>query len=214
MEQPNNRLLFNLVTSGNVERQFSNDSGKSVHSVKTLRGVKKTFMTQPNHQTTGYNQNKPVDEMTDPAEKLMLVSKGLPPFSKWALSANENYREETLIWPCNDYTRRSESAQVTLRPKLNRKINAMSYADKRGQGVYYNALGSNRKIHRKQVDLILPRQDIEFQLERADWFQFFRGEMSMKLEKQYLHDNHIREKGLERFKSHITVPEAKINPVC
>ena len=32
-------------------------------------------MTQPNHQTTGYNQNKPVDEMTDPAEKLMLVSK-------------------------------------------------------------------------------------------------------------------------------------------
>ena len=57
-------------------------------------------------------------------------------------------------------------------------------------------------------------QDIEFQLERADWFQFFRGEMSMKLEKQYLHDNHIREKGLERFKSHITVPEAKINPVC
>jgi len=34
----------------------------------------------------------------------------------------------------------------------------MSYADKRGQGVYYNALGSNRKIHRKQVDLILPRQ--------------------------------------------------------
>ena len=31
-------------------------------------------MTQPNHQTTGYNQ-KPVDEMTDPAEKLMLVSK-------------------------------------------------------------------------------------------------------------------------------------------
>jgi len=101
-----------------------------------------------------------------------------------------------------------------FRPKLNRKINAMSYADKRGQGVYYNALGSNRKIHRKQVDLILPRQDIEFQLERADWFQFFRGEMSMKLEKQYLHDNHIREKGLERFKSHITVPEAKINPVC
>ena len=45
-----------------------------------------------------------------------------------------------------------------FRPKLNRKINAMSYADKRGQGVYYNALGSNRKIHRKQVDLILPRQ--------------------------------------------------------
>ena len=33
-------------------------------------------MTQPNHQTTtGYNQNKPVEEMTDPAEKLMLVSK-------------------------------------------------------------------------------------------------------------------------------------------
>ena len=46
----------------------------------------------------------------------------------------------------------------SFRPKLNRKINAMSYADKRGQGVYYNALGSNRKIHRKQVDLILPRQ--------------------------------------------------------
>merc|ERR1719209_2586477 len=128
MEQPHNRLLFNLVTRGKVERQFSNDSGGSIKSVKTLRGVKKTFMTQPN--TTGYNQNKP-DEMTDPAEKLMLVSKGLPPFSKWALSANENYREETLIWPCNDYTRRSESAQVTLRPKLNRKINAMSYADKR-----------------------------------------------------------------------------------
>ena len=35
LEQPNNRLLFNLVTSGNVERQFSNDSGKSVHSVKS-----------------------------------------------------------------------------------------------------------------------------------------------------------------------------------
>ena len=49
----------------------------------------------------------------------------------------------------------------SFRPKLNRKINAMSYADKRGQGVYYNALGSNRKIHRKQVDLILPRQVIE-----------------------------------------------------
>lgn len=68
-----------------------------------------------------------------------------------------------------------------------------------------------------QIELILTQirfQDIEFQLERADWFQFFRGEMSMKLEKQYLHDNHIREKGLERFKSHITVPEAKINPVC
>ena len=36
-------------------------------------------MTQPNHQTTtGYNQNKPVEEMTDPAEKLMLVSKVSP----------------------------------------------------------------------------------------------------------------------------------------
>jgi len=54
---------------------------------------------------------------------------------------------------------------------------------------------------------------VNFKLERADWFQFFRGEMDMKLEKQYLHDNHIREKGLERFRSHITVPEAKINPV-
>ena len=38
--------------------------------ILALRGVKKTFMTQPN--TTGYNTK---DEMTDPAEKLMLVSK-------------------------------------------------------------------------------------------------------------------------------------------
>ena len=41
LEQPNNRLLFNLVTSGNVERQFSNDSGKSVHSVKSKSKEKK-----------------------------------------------------------------------------------------------------------------------------------------------------------------------------
>ena len=98
----------------------------------------------------------------------------MPPFIKWALSANENYREEMEIWPCNDYTRRSESAEVTLRytpllingsicmlyfrPKLNRQINALSYADKRGQGVYYNALGASKKRHRKQVDLILPRE--------------------------------------------------------
>ena len=41
--------------------------------------------------------------------------KGLPPFIKWALSTNENYREEMEIWPCNDYIKYSESAQVTLR---------------------------------------------------------------------------------------------------
>ena len=45
-----------------------------------------------------------------------------------------------------------------FRPKLNRQINALSYADKRGQGVYYNALGASKKRHRKQVDLILPRE--------------------------------------------------------
>ena len=45
-----------------------------------------------------------------------------------------------------------------FRPKLNRQINALRYADKRGQGVYYNAQGANRKVHRKQVDLVLPRE--------------------------------------------------------
>lgn len=33
--------MFNLVTSGNVERQFSNDSGKSFHSVKSKSKEKK-----------------------------------------------------------------------------------------------------------------------------------------------------------------------------
>ena len=82
--------------------------------------------TPPAHAPLAAKQDE-----TDPAEKLMLVSKvnyctnkakirrltvkGLPPFIKWALSANENYREEMEIWPCNDYTRRSESAEMTLR---------------------------------------------------------------------------------------------------
>jgi len=79
----------------------------------SLRGIKKTFMATPAPLSTVSNSTK--QEETDPAEKLMLVSKGLPPFIKWALSANENYREEMEIWPCNDYTRRSESAEMTLR---------------------------------------------------------------------------------------------------
>ena len=46
---------------------------------------------------------------------ISLDVKGLPPFIKWAISSNENYREAMEIWPCNDYVRRSEMAQVTLR---------------------------------------------------------------------------------------------------
>lgn len=39
--------------------------------------------------------------------------------------------------------------------------------------------------------------------------------MQMKLEKQYLHDNKYRQHGMERYRSHITVPEARVNPtVC
>jgi len=164
--------------------------------------------------STHVTEPKMTQETTEQlAEKFM--QKGLPPFIKWAISSNENYREAMEIWPCNDYVRHSEMAQVTLRPKLNRKVNALSFPDKRGQGVYYNALGGNRKVHRKQIDLVLPREDINFQLERADWFQFFRGEMQMKLEKQYLHDNKYRQHGMERYRSHITVPEARVNPtVC
>jgi len=145
------------------------------------------------------------------ANKFMLVGKGVPPFVEWSLSANEKFTEEMEVWPCNDYNKRGLSADFTLRPNLNRKINALRYADKHGSAVYYNSLAGKQKTHRRQVNLILPREDVQFQLERADWFQFFRGEMQMKLEKQYLYDNDQREKGLERFRSDITVPEARIS---
>ena len=50
---------------------------------------------------------------------------------------------------------------------------------------------------------------MQYQMERASWFQYFRGDLSVQLEKQYLFDNEHRQKGLERFRSHITVPETK-----
>ena len=59
-------------------------------------------MTQPNHQTTtGYNQNKPVEEMTDPAEKLMLVSKVS------LKKIRENLKIRNRHWP--DSIRRTEA---------------------------------------------------------------------------------------------------------
>ena len=45
-----------------------------------------------------------------------------------------------------------------LRPKLGRPINAIRYADKHGAAVYYNSLAGKNKTHRKQIDLILPRE--------------------------------------------------------
>lgn len=87
------------------------------------------------------------------------------------------------MWPCNDYNKRGLSADFTLRyysdhlkydlfkasgcdtneniysrPNLNRKINALRYADKHGAAIYYNSLAGKQKTHRKQVDLIVPRE--------------------------------------------------------
>jgi hypothetical protein len=108
---------------------------------------------------------------------------------------------------------------------LKRKINALRYADKHGAAVFFESLSGHKTTHRNQIQLNLPRQvcarkeahadrnylkkEMQYQMERASWFQYFRGDLSVQLEKQYLFDNEHRQKGLERFRSHITVPETK-----